>query len=96
MRTATVSNKRPKLVILRAKLPLDILKSHQEAYMSHMLNILLPKYYPQIDIEVKVLEETKKSVYVEAPIGQRGWLEKADVINAWPLEKLQEFLAAKQ
>jgi DNA polymerase (family 10) len=26
---------------------------------------------------------------------QRGWLEKADVINAWPLAKLRRFLAAK-
>jgi DNA polymerase (family 10) len=27
-------------------------------------------------------------------MAQRGWLTKDDVINAWPLKKLQRFLAA--
>jgi len=29
-------------------------------------------------------------------VAQRGWLEKADVINAWPIKKLQAFLHAKR
>jgi DNA polymerase (family 10) len=26
-------------------------------------------------------------------MAQRGWVEKADVINTWPLPKLKRFLA---
>ncbi|MEW6358522.1 MAG: DNA polymerase/3'-5' exonuclease PolX [Planctomycetota bacterium] len=29
-------------------------------------------------------------------VAQRGWLEKDDVINTWPIKKLQEFLHAKR
>ena len=39
--------------------------------------------------------EGLKDVSYGVGIARKGWLEVKDVVNAWPLEKVRKFLAAR-